>query len=345
MIYSTEVADVDHDGLPDGLEDAPRSDVRTRQLAAGGAELPNLNAMGASSGHKDLFIEINSMKADPGTIYGSAAAPYPNTTADCYDPATQSCTDGNGHHHIPTPEVLKRIGDRFAAHNIAVHFDVGNLSAYHALGTSAAHSDWVDDYNVSRNERLRARHVVQSDDNPLGDCYLIPTSLATGGEIIKEAACDSTDPQCIFDAYPGTVGWKLGFLALRNAPVGNNGEELNPDLTRPDQFNWLDSASSEHRVRFDRERRPYFHYALNAHARGTPSSPFPCLVDGKPAGYPQNSTDVRAAIIPSFMFRRLRAVSPICLGATCWWRSGCGTSSWEGRSPERGGFFTNSDTT
>jgi len=296
VIFSTDVLDADDDGLPDGLEDAPDGlrdppgfVAQPGEPEPQGAELPNLHAMGATSGHKDLFIEINSMKALPGTIYGSADAPYPNTTADCYDPVTKSCTDGNGHDHIPTPDVLKRIGDRFAAHNIAVHFDVGNLSTYHAHG-QVSHSDWVDNYNVPVTNAQGQTCGVNLDNNPLGDCYLIPTNLATGGEIIKEAACDSTDPQCIFDAYPGTVGWKLGFLALRNAPVGNNGEELDPNLTHPDLINWLNSTSSEHRVRFDRERRPYFHYALNAHARGTPSSPFPCLVSGQPAGYPQNTT-------------------------------------------------------
>ena len=78
--------------------------------------------MGAAHTHKDLFVEYNSMYADPGTTWGSADAPYPNTTAACYDPATQSCTDRDGHHHIPTPEVLKRLGDRYAAHGITVPF-------------------------------------------------------------------------------------------------------------------------------------------------------------------------------------------------------------------------------
>ena len=89
----------------------------------------------------------------------------------------------------------------------------------------------------------------------------------------------SADPQCNFPDYPGTVGWKVGFLALRNAPVGNNGEELNPDLTGPNGFKWV-SPASQHRLRFDRERRPYFHYGLNAHTRGTQIPRFPVWSTG-----------------------------------------------------------------
>ena len=55
MIFSTEVADVDDDGLPDGLEDAPGGLKDPND-----AELPNLNAMGAASTHRDLFVEYNA---------------------------------------------------------------------------------------------------------------------------------------------------------------------------------------------------------------------------------------------------------------------------------------------
>ena len=147
-------------------------------------------------------------------------------------------------------------------------------------------------------------------------------SLARGGELIKEVACDPDadgdgidDPNCIFPDYPGTVGWETGLLALRNAPVGDNGQELNPDLTDPsdESFTWIDS---QRRIRFDRERRPYFHYGLNAHTRGTPVPRFPVWSAGS---LPPIRQTVRRArrIIPSFMFRPVRAVSPICLAATC----------------------------
>ena len=71
IIYSTEVADVDQDGLPDGLEDAPGG-----LKDPDGTQLPDLNGMGAksknqnNSPHPDLFVEYNAMYADnPGTTW------------------------------------------------------------------------------------------------------------------------------------------------------------------------------------------------------------------------------------------------------------------------------------
>ena len=97
-MFSTAVADVDTDGLPDALENAPAP-----LLDANGSELPNLFAMGAGDhglgNKKDLFIEVNAMKADPGTSYGSATAPFSATEAIKTDPL--------GHHHMPTPYVLR----------------------------------------------------------------------------------------------------------------------------------------------------------------------------------------------------------------------------------------------
>src|SRR5262245_65151685 len=85
VIFSTAVKDTDPsndpdpgapsgDGLPDGLEDAVSG-----LLDPDGQPLPNLNAMGASSSHRDLFIEVNAMWAAPGTQWGSHTAPYNST--------------------------------------------------------------------------------------------------------------------------------------------------------------------------------------------------------------------------------------------------------------------------
>ena len=126
MAFSTAVADVDNDGLPDGLEAAggPLKDPNDQ-------ELPDLYAMGARSTHKDIFVEVNTTWAAPGTEWGSAAAPYSATQV--------TKTDPDGHHHLPTPEVLKRIGDRYARKpGITAHFDVGDVAAYHALGENIA---------------------------------------------------------------------------------------------------------------------------------------------------------------------------------------------------------------
>jgi hypothetical protein len=301
VFASFNVLDFDGDGLPDGVEDG----LATKD--PDNTNLPNLKAMGAKSKnaddtpHRDLFVEYNAMWAAAGTTYGSVNAPYPNTAADCYDNDTKSCTDTAGHQHFLTPEDFKRIGDRYKLNKITAHFDVGKLGVfgdctlhpgYHCLGV-VPHTDWVDDYTSHAADEYLVGSGTPSTN---------VETLARGGEVIKEVGCDPADPQYPCDSnfpdYPGTVGWKIGYLALRNAPVGNQGQELNPDLTDPNNasFDWTaPSPQSEHRLRFDRERRPYFHYALSAHTRGTPSSPLPCLVAGQPANYPASGACVVGA--------------------------------------------------
>ncbi len=99
---------------------------------------------------------------------------------------------------------------------------------------------------------------------------------------------------CQFAAYPGTVGWKYGFSRYRNAPVGDNGEELTPqqltDATQePPPFEWGG------RRRFDRVRYGLFHYILYAHALGKPKS-LPCLRFGQPATYDTVDTNGESGV-------------------------------------------------
>jgi hypothetical protein len=255
VIFSTTVADVDGDGLPDGVEDAAGglSDPPTAS-SPGGTALPNLHAMGASSSQKDLFLELNAMWAEAGTSYGSSSAPYNATTTTVTDPV--------GHDHLPTPDVLKMVGDAYASHGITPHFDVGDVPAYHNLGASYTCSDPVGHPECN------------------ADPYLVPSAYARGGETIKERACAADDPtvtvQCEFPAFPGTVGWKVGLQLYRDAPVGDNGEELTVAQV---ENTW---QSGSHRRRFDRVRKDYFHYALYGHARGKPKSNLPCLDSSVP---------------------------------------------------------------
>ena len=272
VVFSTAVADEDPagadphpgDGLPDGLEDATGV-----MKDPDGKELPKLKAMGAGSDQKDIFIEVNAMEAEPGTPYGSADAPFDSTH--------DTVTDLDGHHHIPTPADLKKVGDAFVAKGIRPHFDVGNVAAYHALGV-VQHSDWVDDYG----QLLADQYLV---GNGLGQN--IPT-LARGGEIITETACvfdPVNNPSCHFPAYPGTVLWKLGLQSHRDALVRDDGTELTfeqlTDPNEPGYFNW--SAGTKRR-RFDTARKGLFRYLLYAHSRGMPKS-LPCLEDGHAAPY------------------------------------------------------------
>ena len=127
-------------------------------------------------------------------------------------------------------------------------------------------------------------------------------SLARGGEIIKETACDSGSPGCHFPDYPGTVFWRFGLLFLRDMPVTDEGAELTidqlTDPTKPDYYDWTASTHTQ-RTRFDRARADVFHYTLYAHARGTPKS-LPCLVDGEPAPYDGEEGQACGTVDPDF---------------------------------------------
>jgi hypothetical protein len=229
VVFSTTVADVDADGLPDGLEDAALG-LKDPPAPAFplGQPLPNLHAMGARVGQRDLFIEINAMVAAPGTSYGSVEAPFNSQTSQV--------TDHEGHDHLPSPAVLKTVGDALAAGGIAVHFDVGDLAAYHSQFT--------------------CEDAQECDAAP----YLVPSSHARGGERISERAC----ADCQFKDYPGTVGWPYGFQLYRDAPVNADGAEI----VGLEALKQAATEQGQLRRRFDRNRQDYFHYALYAHARG-----------------------------------------------------------------------------
>ena len=272
VVFSTAVADKDGDGIPDGLEDADGG-----LTDADGKALPNLHAMypaghpemQPSSEHKDLFVEFNSMWAEAGTTYGSATAPYNSTTSQV--------SDTYGHNHTPTPEMLKMIGDAYMAHQITPHFDVGNITSYHAANPSIDTADPPDPKKIDPKKLGLVHHVDWDDDytSTVADLYLVPSAYARGGELIKEVACDSG--ACQFSAFPGTVGWKLGLQIYRDQPVDDDGGEI----ALPG-FDW---DAGTHRRRFDRDRFGLFHYVLYAHARGTPKSDLPCLIGGVAGPY------------------------------------------------------------
>ena len=94
--------------------------------------LPNLNAMGANSSHKDIVVEMDAMRttvdtngpADGLTSYGTAAFPYP------FSP-TSTVTAG-AHNHLPTPAALKILIDAYrnAPFTNVDGFPDGDLAAF-----------------------------------------------------------------------------------------------------------------------------------------------------------------------------------------------------------------------
>ena len=293
VIFSTAVQDNDDDGLPDGLEDATSA-----MTDPDGTPLPNLHAMGADSNQADAFVEVNAMRADAGTEYGSALAPY-----DLAKSITTK-TDDNGHHHLPTPADIKMIGDRLDLHGIRLHVDVGPLVessglcenpitgsgalpiCYHSR-PNVIHTDWVDNYSSTDADEYLVGSGIPSSNG---------ATLARGGEIITERACDAAEPTCQFPDFPGTVGWKVDFKFHRDWPVDNEGQEFSIDPMASDYFNW---NTGSHRIRFDAGRRGVFHYVLYAHARGKPKS-MPCLINGLPGPYDKNNGTACTTANPDF---------------------------------------------
>jgi hypothetical protein len=239
IIFSTQVEDTDGDGLLDKLESSGGWKEPNDQ------PLPDLAAMAADPAVKDLFVEIGYMQTS-GYQGGQG-----NVTA---------------HSHRPTPAVLKMVGDTLWCGGVT-GCDAAALNAPNPNGVHA-HFDVGNSFpTYSGNDAYAERYMIRG------------TNLARGGEAIVERFCEAVSTEtCRFPDYPGTVGWKIGFILLRDAPVQSNGSEL---VT---QSGSLDTAAMDAcelsgtcRRRFDFNRKDSFHYGLYAHATGIPKSPFPCL--------------------------------------------------------------------
>ena len=159
------------------------------------------------------------------------------------------------HDHMPADDVLKMVGDAYANNGITPHFDVGDKAAY---GATYGHD---------------------------ADAYLVGLGARGGEQIVERPCVETATVKCQFPNHPGTVAWKWGFQEYRDAPVGSLGEDRGVFNLTPAQQAYcqanphgtIDGLACDRR-RFDRVRSSLFHYALYAHARARPVSPFPCRV-------------------------------------------------------------------
>ena len=166
-----------------------------------------------------------------------------------------------GHSHLPGHEALALVGEAFErapGGAIRVHFDLGK------------------DYPIGPADRFIIRDVQGKD-------------LARGGEQIDEqkTVCQRGPGDapwvCQYPGHPGTMGWKTGFLFLRD-------EVLSGPAVLPGQDDPCDLPGNSCVRRFDRNRKDVFRYGLFAHAIGLPKSDQPCLKGGQPAPTAANGT-------------------------------------------------------
>src|SRR6266581_3283545 len=220
VIFSTTVEDTNHDGLLAAWKAAnPQgyTDVISNQFVA----LP-----GANPTAQDIFVEIDYMELCATT----------NADGTCKTVA---------HSHLPKQLALDLVGDAFWKQNIHVHFDVGTK------------------YNGQTVCKLTPQLPNQQ---VCPDSYIIQGG--TGGNAISESAVVCTDPatptpttlfqfpgQAPGQPGPPTVGWKEGFLFVKNTPPNPNSTPPVPLLGN-----------------FQFGRKDSYHYVLFGHALGTPRS-------------------------------------------------------------------------
>ncbi|MGE5109470.1 MAG: hypothetical protein ACM3JB_01340 [Acidobacteriaceae bacterium] len=206
IIMSTRVKDTDGDGLLDAWENA------NQYVDYENNEIVKLP--GAVNGQKDLFAEIDWFQ-NLDQLAGSYK-----------------------HSHLPKLEALDKVGKAFDNAGIKVHFDVGN--AYPQPSTMQSPAGV-------------ACGTVQGK-TVYCDPYIIPGG--TGGNAISEKTLLCTDGTslCAFPSFPNnnppayvpTLGWKGGFLYVRN--------------------NATDTTTGLPLGNFQPGRSPSYHYVLFGHA-------------------------------------------------------------------------------
>ncbi|HTM32569.1 MAG TPA: hypothetical protein VL263_14760, partial [Vicinamibacterales bacterium] len=264
IVFKTAVQDTDGDGLLDGWETATTPSALTTDPR--GRQLPLLGAMGANPYRKDLFVEIGYMQVD-GLVDMDQDPATPLT------PLSYGGTPRPAHSHRPSLQALMQVGKTFndapvnnvytggsGPTGVAVHFDVGQ--DYFDGACSSASTDCANHYIIGRRA---------------GES----TSLARGGESVDEMdtickpgaqdppwACQYSPHAGIAESgYPGTVGWKTGFRAVKDKVFSVTAAPGLPAATGA-LDNYCDVPGYLCNRRFDEVRKDIFHYAFFAHHLG-----------------------------------------------------------------------------
>jgi MBG domain-containing protein/YDG domain-containing protein/galactose oxidase-like protein len=220
VVTSAYVQDSDNDGLLDIWEQAGLHRNTQVSPATFGtcADYPaepceNLPAMGAKNGVQDIFLQLDWMHGNGDGTGG---------------------TNGNGYHsHMPSLDALTMVANAFAAHNIAIHFDVGNN--YQAAGLP-----FIVPY--SSNSKILAQGGSDLDESSLvcqpalGHCdYSVPypvLSFKFGLASVRDGNSYLNIPRHLATDRKDTHHYALFAHALAG-PYGPNGQPLdtNPKST------------------------------------------------------------------------------------------------------------------
>jgi hypothetical protein len=174
IVSSTPVVDSDNDGLLDVWETGGihRNTQVSPATFGACADYPtepcvDLPAMGAMNGVQDMFLQVDWMHGFGDNTGG---------------------IDGTGNHsHIPKPDALSAVANAFAAHNVAVHFDVGNN--YQGQGLP---------------------YIIPYKKDSYGNL------LAQGGSDLDESTLRCSSGSCGYiEPYP-VLSFKLGFNSVRD---------------------------------------------------------------------------------------------------------------------------------
>jgi hypothetical protein len=142
------------------------------------------------------------------------------------------------HSHLPKQQALDMVGDAFAAKNVHAHFDVGS--------------------NYQKNGVVNC----STTSNACPDPYIIPAG--TGGNAIPESAVVCKDgTTTTLCQFPGqvAVGWKGGFLFVKDNPCALNGQAV-----------LCTTSGALPLGSFQFGRKDSYHYVLFGHALGEPRS-------------------------------------------------------------------------